>query len=146
MRRGLLGLDERLGQIVSYADDFVILCASWRQAKESLVLVSRWLEKLGLAIHPTKTRLCHAREEPFDFLGYTFGPARHWQTGKRMLLARPSKKAQKRLKEKVNTLLIRATPHLGLNCVLGSTDFCRVGPNTSASALQVKPMMPSAGM
>jgi len=37
----------------------------------------RWLEKVGLAIHPTKTRLCHAREEPFDFLGYTFGPTRH---------------------------------------------------------------------
>jgi RNA-directed DNA polymerase len=67
-----------------------------------LALVSRWLKKLGLAIHPTKTRLCHAREEPFDFLGYTLGPARHWQTGKRLLSARPSKKAQKRLKGKIN--------------------------------------------
>jgi hypothetical protein len=36
-----------------------------------LALVSHWLEKLGLTIHPTKTRLCHARKEPFDFLGYT---------------------------------------------------------------------------
>ena len=104
------GASERLGQIVSYADDFVILCASRRQAEESLALVSRWLEKLGLAIHPTKTRLCHAREEPFDFLGYTFGPARHWRTGKRLLSTRPSKKAQKRLKEKVNTLLYRGNP------------------------------------
>jgi RNA-directed DNA polymerase len=68
------GASERLGQIVSYADDFVIVCASRRQAEESLSMVSHWLEKLGLAIHPTKTRLCHAREEPFDFLGYTFGP------------------------------------------------------------------------
>lgn len=104
------GASERLGQIVSYADDFVILCASRRQAEESLVLVSRWLEKLGLAIHPTKTRLCQAQEEPFDFLGYTFGPARHWRTGKRLLSARPAKKAQKRLKEKVNTLLYRGNP------------------------------------
>jgi len=38
---------ERLGQIVSYADDFVILCASRRQAEESLAQVSRWLSKLG---------------------------------------------------------------------------------------------------
>ena len=104
------GASERLGQIVSYADDFVILCASRRQVEESLALVSRWLEKLGLAIHPTKTRLCQAREEPFDFLGYTFGPTRHWQTGKRILSARPSKKAQKRLKEKINTLLYRGNP------------------------------------
>lgn len=104
------GACERLGRIVSYADDFVILCASRRQAEASLSQVSRWLEKLGLTIHPTKTRLCHAREESFDFLGYTFGPARHWRTGKRLITARPSKKAQSRLKEKVNTLLHRGNP------------------------------------
>jgi RNA-directed DNA polymerase len=104
------GASQRLGQIVSYADDFVILCASRRQAEESLALVTHWLEKLGLTIHPTKTRLCHAREEPFDFLGYTFGPARHWRTGKRFISVEPSKKAQKRLKEKVNTLLFRGNP------------------------------------
>jgi RNA-directed DNA polymerase len=104
------GALERLGQIISYADDFVIVCASRRQAEESLSLVSRWLEKLGLTIHPTKTRLCHAREESFDFLGYTFGPARHWKTGKRFISVYPSKKAQKRLKEKINTLLHRGNP------------------------------------
>jgi RNA-directed DNA polymerase len=104
------GASERKGQIVSYADDFVIVCASRRLAEESLALVSRWLEQLGLTIHPTKTRLCHAREEPFDFLGYTFGPARHWKTGKRFISARPSKKAQKRLKEKINALLFRGNP------------------------------------
>jgi RNA-directed DNA polymerase len=104
------GVSERLGQIVSYADDFVIVCASRRQAEASLALVSQWLAKLGLTIHPTKTRLCQAREEPFDFLGYTFGPARHWLTGKRFLSARPSKKAQKRLKEKINALLFRGNP------------------------------------
>ena len=104
------GVSERLGKIVSYADDFVILCASRRQAEESLALVSRWLEKLGLTIHPTKTRLCQAREEPFDFLGYTFGPIRHWRTGTKILSARPSKKAQKRIKEKINTLLRRGNP------------------------------------
>lgn len=104
------GACERLGQIVSYADDFVILCASRRQAEESLSQVSRWLEKLGLTIHPAKTRLCYAWEESFDFLGYTFGPARHWQTGKRFIASRPSKKSQKRLKEKVNVLLHRGNP------------------------------------
>jgi RNA-directed DNA polymerase len=104
------GASQRLGQIVSYADDFVIVCASRRQAEESLALVSRWLTKLGLTLHPSKTRLCHAREEPFDFLGYTFGPVRHWLSGKRFISARPSRKAQKRLKEKINIRLRRGNP------------------------------------
>lgn len=104
------GANQRLGQIVSYADDFVILCASRGQAEKSLVLVSRWLEKIGLTLHPTKTRLCQARAESFDFLGYTFGPARHWRTGKRLLTVQPSKKSQKRFKEKINALLYRGNP------------------------------------
>ncbi len=104
------GASQHLGRIVSYADDFVILCASRRQAQQSLALVTRWLVKLGLAIHPDKTRLCFAWEEPFDFLGYTFGPMRHWRTGRRFLGAQPSKKAQKRLKEKINALLYRGNP------------------------------------
>jgi hypothetical protein len=43
-----------LGQILSHADDFVIVCASRRRVEESLPFVSHWLKKLGLAIHPTK--------------------------------------------------------------------------------------------
>jgi RNA-directed DNA polymerase len=104
------GASQRLGQIVSYADDFVILCASRTQAEASLAQVSRWLEKLGLRIHPSKTRLCYVREEPFDFLGYTFGPFRHWRTGRRWISAQPSKKSQKKLKEKVNLLLYPGNP------------------------------------
>lgn len=100
----------RLGHLVSYADDFVILCKSSQQARESLALVSRWLAKLGLTIHPTKTRLCDAWEEPFDFLGYTFSSFEHITTKRRSLTAKPSKKATKRLKQKVNRLLYRGNP------------------------------------
>jgi RNA-directed DNA polymerase len=104
------GASQRLGQIVSYADDFVILCGSRAQAEASLKQVSRWLEKLGLKIHPAKTRLCYVEEECFDFLGYTFGPFRHWRTGKKVISAQPSKKSQKKLKEKVNLLLYSGNP------------------------------------
>lgn len=104
------GASKRLGQIVSYADDFVILCGSEVQARESLALVSRWLTKLGLTIHPDKTRVCWVWEEPFDFLGYTFRSQRYFRTGQRILGAYPSKKAQKRIKEKVNALLYRGNP------------------------------------
>lgn len=103
------GASQRLGQIVSYADDFVILCGSRQQAEKSLTLVTHWLGKLGLTINPAKTRLCRAGE-PFDFLGYTFGVARHNRTGRLLCSAWPSKKAQKRLKEKINALLHRGNP------------------------------------
>jgi len=104
------GATQRLGQIVSYADDFVILCATRRQAEQSLEQVGRWLAKLGLTLNPTKTRLCNVWEEPFDFLGFTFSRVRHIRKGHRLFDAEPSKKAQKRLKEKVNAQLRRGNP------------------------------------
>lgn len=104
------GASKRLGQIVSYADDFVILCGSRDQARESLELVSRWLANLGLTIHPEKTRMCQVWDEPFDFLGYTFRSHRLFRNGQRILTANPSKKSQKRLKEKINALLYRGNP------------------------------------
>jgi RNA-directed DNA polymerase len=104
------GASERLGRIVSYADDFVILCPSQAQARESLELVSRWVARLGLTIHPEKTRLCFVWNEPFDFLGYTFRSLERIHTGYRILTAVPAKKARRRIKEKVDALLYRGNP------------------------------------
>jgi RNA-directed DNA polymerase len=104
------GMSQRLGGIVSYADDFVILCRSHRQARRSLEVITAWLTKVGLTIHPDKTRVCDAWEEPFDFLGYTFGVRRRFPTGTRFLAPVPSKKAQKRLKDRVKALLYRGNP------------------------------------
>ncbi len=59
-------------QIVSYADDFVILCR--RPAEPALSWTQRVLTRLGLVLNEDKTRLCDARRETFDFLGYSFGP------------------------------------------------------------------------
>jgi RNA-directed DNA polymerase len=104
------GASRRLGEIVSFADDFVILCRTRSRACESLALATRWTGKLGLRIHPEKTRLCYAWEEPFDFLGYTFGCYWWWLSKKRGIGVKPSKKAAKRLKGKVNALLYRGNP------------------------------------
>ncbi len=104
------GASRRFGEIVSYADDFVILCRTQSQAAESLALAMHWMGKLGLGLHPEKTRLCHAWEEPFDFLGYTFGSFWWWHSKKRGLGVKPSKKSVKRLKGKVNALLYRGNP------------------------------------
>jgi group II intron reverse transcriptase/maturase len=54
------------GTLVRYADDFVILL--WRNGKEVLEKVRRMLGRLGLTLHPEKTRVVAAKEG-FDFLG-----------------------------------------------------------------------------
>src|SRR5256885_3629134 len=51
------------------------------------------MTSIGLALNETKTRVCDARCESFDFLGYTFGPMYSPRTGGRYNGARPSKKA-----------------------------------------------------
>jgi RNA-directed DNA polymerase len=78
-------------QIVNYADDFVIL--SRGQAKEALEWTRQVVTRLGLTLNEAKTSIREARQESFDFLGYTFGPHRHRKTGHRYLGASPSKKS-----------------------------------------------------
>jgi len=65
-------------EMVRYADDFVVLCRSPREAAEALAVVRDWTEKAGLTLHPVKTRLVDAGTDGFDFLGYHFGRGRRW--------------------------------------------------------------------
>src|SRR5437879_624673 len=46
-----------LGQLVRYADDLVILCKTEGQAREGLRRVGLVLDRLGLTLHPDKTRV-----------------------------------------------------------------------------------------
>lgn len=58
-------------QLIRYADDFVILCATRPQAEQALQTAQRLLEGLGLRLNEEKTRIVH-RDEGFTFLGWTF--------------------------------------------------------------------------
>ena len=55
--------------VISYADDFVIL--SRGHADKALAWTRRVMTKLGLTINETKTSVRDARQEHFDFLGYS---------------------------------------------------------------------------
>ena len=60
-----------LGTLVRYADDFVVMCDTKAQVEEARRRVSTVLTRLGLELHPEKTRtvdLSRGREG-FDFLG-----------------------------------------------------------------------------
>lgn len=100
------GLEAKLrARIVNYADDLVILCRSRRGAEQALAAL-RWIvERLGLALNEEKTGICDAGVEPFDFLGYTFGPLISKRTGGRYLGATPSKKRIKRLRRSLRVVL-----------------------------------------
>src|SRR5215203_1909787 len=89
--------------VISYADDFVIL--SRGRAAEALAWTKAAMTKLRLTINEAKTSLKDARQERFDFLGYSFGPHYYKANGRRYLGASPSKKSVHRLKAKVATLL-----------------------------------------
>lgn len=94
---------EFAARLVSYADDFVIL--SRGRAEPALAWTRRVMAAIGLTLNETKTCIRNARQEHFDFLGYTFGPERTPQEGRWYLAAKPSKKAVRRMKEKVRSLL-----------------------------------------
>jgi RNA-directed DNA polymerase len=90
--------------IINYADDFVIL--SRARAAAALAWTDRVMTRLGLTLNRTKTRLCDAREERFDFLGYSFGPHCFRPEGRWYIGASPSKKSVQRLKDRVGDILI----------------------------------------
>ncbi len=63
-------LHERGFRFVRYADDFVVLCRSVREAKEALTLVQQLLEnRLGLKLSSEKTTVTRFHEG-FAFLGF----------------------------------------------------------------------------
>lgn len=61
-----------LGELVRYADDFVILCKRKAQAEEALKAVKWIMNKLELTLHSEKTKLVdmYFGKDSFDFLGF----------------------------------------------------------------------------
>jgi RNA-directed DNA polymerase len=92
--------------VINYADDFVIL--SRGHAAEALAWADRVMTRLGLSLNRTKSCLRDARQERFDFLGYSFGPHGFRQTGRWFTGTSPSKKSVQRLKDKVGAILVPA--------------------------------------
>ena len=89
--------------IVNYADDFVIL--SRGHAAEAREWTGRVMSRIGLTLNEAKTSVKNARQETFNFLGYTFGPMRHWKDGRWYTATRPADKAIGKLKRAVYDLL-----------------------------------------
>src|SRR3954463_16411256 len=96
--------DAYKAHVVNYADDFVIL--SRGHAAEALAWTRQVMTRLGLTVNEGKTAVRDARQEHFDFLGYSFGPHYYRKDGHRYLGASPSRKSVQRLKDRVGELLV----------------------------------------
>jgi RNA-directed DNA polymerase len=92
-------------QVVTYADDFVILSRGC--AAEALDWTRSVMTRIGLTLNEAKTSVKQARRERVDFLGYSFGPHRMRTNGREYLGASPSKKSISKLRQKVGDLLVR---------------------------------------
>jgi len=105
-----------VGELVRYADDFVVLCSTRSQAEQAQERATVLLGELGLELHPDKTRVVDLREgkEGFDFLGchlHARMSGRLWEKyGKiRYYLHRwPSQRSMKRARQRVKDLTCRS--------------------------------------
>ena len=99
---------KHLGLLVRYADDFVVMCKTESQAKEAQRRVGIIMERLGLMLHPEKTRIVDLRrgKEGFTFLGCTIRKRRSIQRAPHLHFVQrwPSPKAMKRVRERVHEL------------------------------------------
>jgi RNA-directed DNA polymerase len=79
-----LGLRQRLGRIVTCADDLMILCRGGK-AEEALHWMHKLMGTLKLTVSAEKTRICKVPEGEFNFLGFTFGRTYSPRTGQARL-------------------------------------------------------------
>ncbi len=97
-----------LGKLIRYADDFVVMAATESKAKEALRQIQFVMSKLGLVLHPEKTRMVDLRrgKGSFVFLGCTIRKKRSILRNPRAYYMHrwPSPKATKRLRDRVREI------------------------------------------
>ena len=117
-----------LGTLVRYADDFVVMCDTTAAVEEAHRRVSTVLTRLGLELHPEKTRavdLSRGREG-FDFLGCHLrkrlsGPIWERTRHRVFYLHRwPSQRARARVRARVRGLTPRSQCHTDLRAVIAT--------------------------
>jgi RNA-directed DNA polymerase len=114
-------LQQRLGaRIVRYADDIVIVCR--RGVEKPMEVLRRVLERLGLTLNETKTKIVNTFEGKFDFLGFSIWMGKSRRTGKRYAHVQPSKKSLKAIKDRVSALTKRERTCVPLDLVVGAVN------------------------
>ena len=127
--------------VVFYADDFVVIHESKEIILKAKEYIERWLEKIGLKVSPTKTRVVHTlqstdgNEPGFNFLGFSI---RQYPTKTRerkyKTFIKPSLENQKKhrriIDERVDQMIARTQEEVikALNPVIrGWSNYFRTG-------------------
>jgi group II intron reverse transcriptase/maturase len=94
----------RLGTLIRYCDDFVVLCTTRKRAELARDLAAKTLAPMGLRLHPTKTRIVCVKQgaEGFDFLGFHHRMQESWKYPGHFYLQRwPSDRAMASIKARI---------------------------------------------
>jgi group II intron reverse transcriptase/maturase len=121
-------LDEELakvkrqtGNVIRYADDWVVLCSTKERAERARFIAEAALARLGLRLHPDKTRIVHLTRgaEGLDFLRFHLHMCRSRKRPDRYyLLSWPSNRAMASIKAKVRQMTDRRYVGLSLETVV----------------------------
>lgn len=91
-------------KMVRYADDFVLM--GEKITAEVVGRLKKILDRMGLKLNDSKTRMVQAKETAFKFLGFTIRYDRDIKgRNKRYWNIIPSDKSEKRIRQKINDLL-----------------------------------------
>ena len=95
------------GKLVRYADDFVIMFKTKKEAELGLKLVKAKMEELGLELNEDKTKIVDTREgnEGFDFLGFHHRRNKSWKYKRYYTQKWPSDKSKNSIKNKIRDFL-----------------------------------------
>jgi RNA-directed DNA polymerase len=94
-------------ELVRYADDFVILMRG--RVDGTRKKVEQMLEGMALKLNQDKTQVLDARQQSFEFLGFSFLRQRSSKSGKMIALVEPSRKSEQRFRDEVRSLTARWT-------------------------------------
>lgn len=114
------------GTLVRYADDFVVICKTKKQCEQAEARIRVILARLGLELHPDKTRRVELFDgkEGFDFLGCHLHKRMSgviWERDRKavyFLNRWPSQRAMKRIRQRVKELTHRGRCHEDIRNVI----------------------------
>jgi group II intron reverse transcriptase/maturase len=114
------------GTLVRYADDFVVICRTRKDGERAEQRVREILTRLGLELHPDKTRRVELYDgkQGFDFLGCHLHKRLSGilleRTGRRLYFLQrwPSRRSMKRIRQRVKELTPRSRCHEYLRRVI----------------------------
>jgi hypothetical protein len=112
-------------RLVRYADDGGIVCAG--DVEAPMAALRQVLGKLDLDLNETKTRVVDAREESFDYLGFSFHSRRSRRSGKRDPPVEPSRRSVQRFKDRTKALTSRRRTPVPMPDVIDELNRTRRG-------------------